>query len=631
MLRSATLFAAILFGPATVSAQQSDHWAFRPLARPAAGNRALRTATTETDRYTLARRLYFDLLGLPPTPAQLVAFVNDLRPDAYERLVERLLASPHFGERWGRHWLDAAGYVDVVGGDNDAATVKLGQRKWLYRDWVIRAFNDDRPFDQFLIDQIAGDELCDWRNAKEYTPAVREKLVATGFLRVAADDTDENELNTLDIRHGVLQRTAETLASNLFGLTFNCAKCHDHKYEPISQRDYYRLIAVLQPAFNPAKWLQPKDRLLDELPAEVRKRNAELARQQEAREVLGKTLSKLGLAKTAEALGREAKDLAGQRRPTSPIHAVYDNGAPTPTHLLKRGDYLMPGDEVRPGFPHALCTSESAAEMTPAPASGSSGRRLALAKWLTAPGTPAEALVLRVRVNRVWRHLFGKGLVEPDNFGVTGSAPVQPELLEWLAYEFRDNGQRLKPLIRLLVTSRLYRQAARSPRRIESEAVRDALLCVGGNLDVRIGSEPLPAEARPDGALVVKGDGSAATSRRSVYVLTRRNYHPTLLGVFDQPTVATNCTGRQPSAVVLQSLTMLNDAFVREQAERFAKRVRAEAGVEASRQIEDAFLIALSRPPRAQEIEWCRDFLARRGLPILCHTLLNTSEFLYIP
>src|SRR5262249_25192631 len=213
----------------------------------------------------------------------------------------------------------------------------------------------------------------------------------------------------------------------------NCAKCHDHKYEPIAQRDYYRLIAVLQPAFNPAKWLKPKDRLLDELPADVQKRNAELARQQESREHVAKSLGKLGFAKTTESLTREAKELATQRRPAMPIHAVYDNGLATPTHLLKRGDHLMPGDEVRPGFPRILCASESAAAMHPAATAGSSGRRLALATWLTAPGTPAEGLLLRVRVNRVWRHLFGKGLVEPDNFGVTGPAPARPELLEWLA------------------------------------------------------------------------------------------------------------------------------------------------------------------------------------------------------
>jgi hypothetical protein len=617
---------------AAAHAEEHVHWSFRPQTRPAGGDGALRAAEhPEADRYTLARRLYFDLLGLPPTSAEITAFVEDARPDAYERLVDRLLASPHFGERWGRHWLDAAGYVDVVGGDNDAGTVKLGQRKWLYRDWVIRAFNEDRSFDQFLIDQIAGDELCDWRGAKEYTPAARKRLIATGFLRVAADDTDENELNTLDIRHGVLQRTAETLASNLLALTFNCAKCHDHKYEPISQRDYYRLIAVLQPAFNPAKWLQPKDRLLDELPADVRKQNAELALQQEPREQLAKTLGKLGLPKTAEALGREAKDFANKRRPALPIHAVYDVSAPTPTHLLKRGDHLAPGEEVGHGFLRVLCASESAAEMAPPAVVGSSGRRLALAKWLTAPGTPAAGLVLRVRVNRVWRHLFGKGLVEPDNFGVTGPGPSRPELLEWLAAEFRDNGQRLKPLLRLLVTSAAYWQVARQPRRLESESIRDAMLVAGDSVDPRVGGEPVPAESRSDGSMIVRGDGTAPASRRSIYALWRRNYHPTILNVFDQPTVATNCTGRQPSAVVLQSLTMLNDAFVREQAERFAKRVRAESANDRGRQVELAFLIALSRPPRPSEAELCRDFLARRGLALLCHTLLNTSEFLYVP
>ncbi len=226
------------------------------------------------DQPTLLRRAYLDLLGLPPTPAQIDAFASDLRSDAYERLLDRLLASPHFGERWGRHWLDAAGYSDITGGDNDAGIIKLSDGKWKYRDYVVRSFNQDKPLDRFLVEQLAGDELVDWRNAQQFTPEIEELLVATGYLRGAADDTDEKELNTPDITNGVLQRTSEVVANSLLGLTVGCAKCHDHKYEPIPQRDYYALLATFTPIFNTAAWVPPKDRALADIaPAPKPRRN----------------------------------------------------------------------------------------------------------------------------------------------------------------------------------------------------------------------------------------------------------------------------------------------------------------------------------------------------------------------
>jgi hypothetical protein len=670
------------------------HWAFRTLARPPVpavqdGGR-VRTAVDayvlagleargltfapEADRRTLVRRLALDLTGLPPAPEEVEAFCADARPDAYESLVDRLLASPHFGERWGRHWLDNAGYVDVTGGDNDAATVKLGASKWRYRDWVIDAFNADLPFDRFLTEQLAGDELLDWRAARSFTPEMRRLLVATGFLRVSADDTDENELNTLDIRHGVLQRTGEILAGNLLGLTLNCARCHDHKYEPLTQRDYYRWLALLQPAFNPDAWLQPKARLLpavpaaekaaiDKLNADIDRHVADLARQIE-------TLRKKGAAQTAADkaraadLERQAAECKARRRGWDTLQAVYDTGPPGPTHLLLRGNHLRPGPEVPPGFPTVLGGGEPGDSK---PAGASSGRRLALAKWLTDWRSPAGALVLRVRVNRVWAHLFGKGLVETtDNLGLTGARPTHPELLEWLAGTYASEGGRLKPLLRVLVTSSVYRQSSRTEdtaarrvdpdnrllgrmrlRRLESEAVRDSLLAVSGRLDRTAGGPPVAVDPRPDGSFVVR-DGSGA-NRRSLYLLARRNYHPTILGVFDQPVLTTQCTGRTPSAVVLQPLTMLNDPFVRTQAEALAGRLAPAAPAGSPEGLIDAaFRTVLGRPPRPAETAWCADFLrqqetedrarglapaqaSRQGVNHLAHVLLNTSEFLYVP
>ncbi len=703
----------------------------------------------QADRLTLLRRACYDLVGLPPTPEQIDAFAADNRPDAYERLLDQLLASPHFGERWGRHWLDAAGYSDITGGDNDAAIIKLSDGKWKYRDWVVRAFNEDRSYERFLIDQLAGDEVVDWRNARPFTPEILDRLIATGFLRNAADDTDEKELTTQDILHGILQRTSEVVANNLLGLTLGCAKCHDHKYEPIAQQDYYRLLAAFSPTYNPAAWLPPKQRALADISpgekADAEKHNVELDRaigeltrqrgeiQRPGREsIFERKLASVPEAIRADvkpaiqtaadkrsevqkyladkfqpslgasddevltALGDGEKRQIGEfdqrivalkptHRAWGTIQAAYDAGPPPTTHLLRRGNHETPGPAVDPGFIAVLCSKEPAAASglvtaplyasTCKPAGPTSGRRLALARWLTDWNSPAGGLAARVFVNRVWQHLFGRGIVETsENLGLSGAAPSHAELLEWLTCHFVAEGRQVKPLIKLLMTSGVYRQASRQTgaagdattaesdpanrllthmplRRLEAEIVRDAILSVSGQLDLALGGPPVPVEVRADGMVVIPDKNlptPGAKSRRSVYVLARRNYHLSMLNVFDQPTMATNCPNRQQSAVVLQSLAMLNDAFVLEQADRFAARVRAAAGAEAVRQIELAFRIALAREPSAREIAWSQELLAgqiaecakanlpgdqvaQQALAHLCHMLLNANEFLYVP
>ncbi|MCH7729542.1 MAG: DUF1549 domain-containing protein, partial [Planctomycetes bacterium] len=453
----------------------------------------------EAGRTTLARRAWFDLIGLPPSPSELTEFLEDKRPDAYERLVSRLLDSPHFGERWGRHWLDAAGYVDVYGSDNDAATIKTLAGKWRYRDYVVQSFNQDKPFDRFLVEQLAGDELFDWRSAKSFTPEMRDALIATGFLLCAADSTGSPELNTPDIRHRVLQVTGEIVASNLLALTVNCAKCHNHKYEAIPQIDYYRWMAVFSPAFNPQRWVI--------------------------------------------ATGHEVKDPS-----LGKIQVVYEHHPPSPTFLLRRGNHLKPGTEVHPGLLTVLSEGEKGERLEQEGGSKllhdsssreeprhddserrptvvvklprtsalkqSSGRRLALARELTNPRTRASALMARVMVNRIWQHLFGKGIVATsENFGVSGAPPTHPELLEWLAAEWIEGGWRTKPLIRRIMTSRAYRQSSirgvgtaskdnsaadsvdpdnslywrMSLRRLEAEAIRDSILTASGKLDASLG------------------------------------------------------------------------------------------------------------------------------------------------
>jgi hypothetical protein len=551
-------------------------------------------------------------------------------------------------------------------------TVKIGDGKWRYRDYVIRAFNDDMPFDRFLTEQLAGDELDDWRNAETLTPPMRDRLIATGFLRTAPDNTDEMEINKAREHHFILQQTGEVVVNNLLAMTLQCAKCHDHKFEPVSQREYYRILAIFNPAFSTKKWLQPKERAVSDVsPAEkaaIDKNNADIDRQ-------------IKELKAGKGNDKQIAELSAKRRSFGAIQAVYDVGPPPPTFLLKRGNYETPGAEVTPGF------LEVFGELpTSKPAGATSGRRLALAKALTDPQSPATALVARVQVNRIWLHLFGRGLVEtPDNFGKSGARPTHPELLEWLSARFLDE-RRFKPLIRLLMTSSVYRQSSigepspvrgRLPlagdkadpdnhllwkmrlRRLESESIRDAVLSVSGRLDPAMGGPPILLENQPDGMVIVKRQGQPTPTsqyRRSIYLLSRRAYHPTFLDVFDQPLLPANCVERKTSSAVTQSLTMLNDSFMRERAEDFARRVAKllpsppgrGVGGEGRARIDLAFRIALGRAPKAKEIELSVGLLQRqeeryrtaktpaeqashRALVDLCHMLMNTNEFLYVP
>ncbi len=702
----------------------------------------------DADDDTLARRAYLDLLGLPPSLEEVDAFLADGRPDAFDRLVDRLLASPHHGERWGRHWLDVAGYVDTVGFDTDATNIILSEGKWRYRDYVIRAFNEDRPYHRFLMEQIAGDELYDWRKARRLTPAMREALIATGYLRTARDLTHEDVGVIPQNFHGIANDTIEIVGTGLLGLTIHCARCHGHKFDPIPQEDYYRLKAIFTPAYNPRAWLpviptetNRRDRgLPDASPAElaeIERHNADVDRRFEgvaraigalrrprADRLFEARLSALPESIRAEAraavrtaadgLDERQKDLArkygaaltvkpeevaarlspaereaaraledrieaneSSRRKPGKIQALYDVGAPPRTHLLVRGGEQSPGPEVQPGFLRVLCRSDAGALVaSPPPYDGTTGRRLALARWLTDPESPASALVARVIVNRIWKNLFGRGLVPtPDNFGAQGQPPTHAELLEWLSCELVEGGWRVKPLIRLLMTSSAYRQAsyheetaatsAADPesldpanellwhmrlRRLESEVVRDAILAVSGDLNRAAGGPPVPIIARPDGLVQVAQDKLADPAdryRRSIYLTSRRAYNVSILTAFDQPLVATNCVERKASAVPLQSLFMLNDGFLAEQAEHFARRVERIGPPSPEPRIDLAFRLALVRRPVADERETCRELLdrderrflesgmgrdaaAHQALVQLCRTLFNTSEFLYV-
>jgi len=482
------------------------------------------TYSPEAERATYIRRAYFDLIGLPPTPEALIKFVADPRPDAYERLIDELLASPHYGERWGRHWLDAAGYVDNRLYDGDAATVYVNEGIWRYRDYVVRSFNADKPFDRFIVEQLAGDELVDWRNVPEYDDGIRDLLIATGYLRSVEDHTSEPQYG-IDKRYEVLFAIVDTVSTSLLGLTMDCCRCHNHKYDPLPQRDYYRLLAAFEPALNPRDWKRPQERYLHDVSAAeqaaIEQHNAEVDRQ--VQEVEGaiqqiyephrqrlrderlaalpddkREETRLALAtpagersdpqrKVVELFEREAPvsqeqiealfdeeeraqvagrrqrqaELNAQRQSSGVIQALWDVGPPPATRLLRRGNAFAPGAIVTAGHPAVLSPDGYEAPLaTPADAQGATSGAR-MALARWITG-PTNPLTARVIVNRVWHHHFGRGLVLTlGNFGRAGAPPSHPELLDWLALDFQEHGWSIKRLHRQIMLSTAYRQVSR--------------------------------------------------------------------------------------------------------------------------------------------------------------------------
>ncbi|MBI5759110.1 MAG: PSD1 domain-containing protein, partial [Planctomycetales bacterium] len=549
----------------------------------------------EADRLTLLRRVAFDLTGLPPEPAEVEAFLADDTPNAYEKLIDRLLASPRYGERWGRHWLDVAGYSDCEGRREQHLPRPFA---WRYRDYVIRSFNADKPYDRFLLEQLAGDELADYEHTPEITQEIEDNLVATAFLRMAPDPTWANLTGFVPDRLEVMADAIDVLGSGVMGLTFKCARCHSHKFDPIPQRDYYRLVALFKGAYDEHDWLKPEinsyggavsagpgERYLPFVTTSERQRwrdhNAKIQQEVDALKAGPQTPDTDKMIKDAEA-----------RRLTEPrIMALWDRGEPSPTYIYRRGDYLTSGLLVHAGSPAVLTDVKTPFEIKPPwPGAKSTGRRLAFARWLTHPDQPLTA---RVMVNRIWKHHFGHGLVRSlGNFGKHGDPPTHPELLDWLAQEFVRQGWSLKAMHRLMMTSNTYRQASRVEsqelrderevqtsrlstldsrftldpdnrllsrmplRRMEAEVLRDTLLLVSGQLnETRFG---------PADPVQVRGDGLVLSSkRRSIYVQQLRKQLPTLLESFDLPAMNPNCLERMDSLVAPQALHLLNDTTVR--------------------------------------------------------------------
>jgi mono/diheme cytochrome c family protein len=603
----------------------------------------------EADPLTLLRRASFDLTGLPPTPAEVQAFLGDRSPDAYEKMIDRLLASPRYGERWGRIWLDLAGYADSEGKrEQDLPR----PHAWRYRDYVIRSFNADKPYDRFLLEQLAGDELADYEKAPEITAEIYDNLVATGFLRMAPDATWANITGYLPERVEVIADELDVLGSAVMGLTVKCARCHSHKFDPIPQRDYYRLVAVFKGAYDEYDWLKP----------DVRPGLGPVSQ-----DTLGGRLLPYVSATERKEWERRVHTSQARAQLKPQIQALWDRGEPSPTYIYRRGDPATPSSLVGPGVPSVLTDGKTPFDVkAPWPGAEKTGRRLAFARWLTRPEQPLTA---RVIVNRLWKHHFGAGIVKTlANFGKTGATPTHPELLDWLAGELIHQHWSLKALHKLMMTSATYRQASavtpenekldpdnrlysRMPLvRLDAEAVYDTLLFVAGRLDETRFGPGDPVQSRPDG--LVTPAGTERGWRRLIYVQQLRKQIPTHLETFDYPQMNPNCIERRDSTVPTQALLLMNNGMVQQLAEQFARRVLRQAGADPRKQVDRVYLLALGRYPSDEELHLgldsvCRlarlwaeqrtgsgqpdpDSVALKALTAYCHAIMNSAGFLYV-
>ena len=628
----------------------------------------------EADRFSLLKRVTLDLTGLPPSPDEAEQFLTDDAPDAFERLLDRLLTSPHYGERWGRHWLDVAGYADSEG-DGSVDTVRPYIYK--YRDYVIRSLNADKPIDQFIVEQLAGDELATPPYAN-MMPEQIELLVATGFLRMAADPTASGQGEPETSRNQVVADTIKIVSSSLLGLSVGCAQCHDHRYDPIPQADYFRLRAIFQPALDPQGWVNPRDRVIslytDEdrakaaaIEAEAVKLQADVnaKRQKFIDEAFDKEIEKhpaeqrdalrtafkmptdkrtdeqktlvantpsLNInggnlyqynAAAAEELKKDEAGVAAKRaeKKIEDFISVLKEpgGEPRPTHIFHRGDHRQPLAVVKPADLEIAAPAGQRFQIEDDDKTiPSSGRRLAWARHLTNGSHP---LVGRVLANQVWLHHFGRGIVDtPGEFGMLGTRPTHPELLDWLGCEvfsvqfslFSQTGaggdvtvflpehrtqntenssppRSFKRIHRAIMSSAVYRQSSRHSaeaamkdadgamysrfpvRRLEAEIVRDRALAVAGRLNDTLFGPPVEVMEDFAGQVHVKDD----SPRRSVYIQARRTKPVSLLAAFDAPVMTLNCDRRPSSTVAPQSLMLMNGDFFLAQAEHLARRVRA--------------------------------------------------------
>ena len=639
------------------------------------------------DKTVLLRRAYYDLIGLPPTPAEVRAFLEDDSPLAFERVVDRLLASPQYGVRWGRHWLDLVRYAETNSYERDADKPFV----WRYRDYVIESFNADKPYDQFIREQLAGDE---------YLPVTRPARVATGFYRLGI--WDDEPVDRQQALYDDLDDIVTTVSQTFLGINIGCARCHDHKIDPVPQADYYRFLAF----FNGITRYGVRDRAsvarnsLRPLAgdAEVASHNRQVADYRRRLRKISERLAaieapvkadfapveheefkhrqhRLALLKKRvprllspqrfaeyERLCRDREQL--ERHPPKALEqalCVTEIGSqPRETFVLIRGNVHAKGKRVEPGFP-AMLGNDAVGEIPPA--RHSSGRRRALAEWIASPQNPLTA---RVIVNRLWHYHFGRGIVAtPSDFGFGGADPTHPELLDYLAAELIRGGWRLKRLHRMIMLSAAYQRASVGnrqaeqvdpgnrtwwrflPRRLDAESIRDSLLAVTGELNlelsgpsiyVPIPKEVLAGQSRPGSGWGTSPPGQAA--RRSIFIHLKRSLVPPMLATFDGADTDASCPRRYVSTQPTQALLMLNSRFAQDRSRAFAESLRREAGADVRRQVRLGLWRVLQRPPRTDEVvrgtNLIERLVARHGvspdkaLEYYCLVLLNLNELFYL-
>ncbi|MDG2125148.1 MAG: PSD1 and planctomycete cytochrome C domain-containing protein, partial [Verrucomicrobiales bacterium] len=642
-------------------------------------------AAPAADRRTLLRRVTFDLTGLPPAAEEIAAFLADEGEGAFGEVVERLLASEAFGERWGRHWMDVARYAESSGKEVNLSYPQA----WRYRNWVIEAFNADKPFDEFLKEQVAGDLMVVGDGVE--TEEEANQVVATGFL--ALGPKSHNEGNVRQFTADMIDEQIDTLTKSVLGTTVACARCHDHKFDPIPMEDYYALAGIFgssdtyfgtvvqQGNRRGGELIWVPGAKVDTTPGagisrrEVKELEAQLATARErqrdlfaaAREARagGKVLEtrqQQQFQRVRSEVGILEGKLAAvddEGRPHPYAMGMWDPKRPTDARLLLRGEIDQPAQRVPRGMVQVLNTTNP-----PAMPRGESGRR-ELAEWLASEDNPLTA---RVMVNRAWHWLFGRGLVRTvDNFGATGEKPSHPELLDWLAVEFMENGWSVKRLVREIVMSEAYRRSSEfdeasfqidpenqyvwrmSKRRLEAEAIRDAMLAVSGRLDreAPVGS----AVARVGDGIVgrrqVQVDTGGGGTKRSVYLPVVRGDVQTALEVFDfaEPSLVTG--DRDVTTVPSQALYLMNSEFVQQQAAGLAQRLRDESG--QGRMVKDAFELVYGREPTVEEVRKTRAYFQRftteagrakkpaskkaamgMAMESFCQALLGSAEFRYL-
>jgi hypothetical protein len=729
MLRSLAVFVPLLLAAGLVTARAAEPaapkkdaetwWSLKPIVKPAppavpSGKYADWPRTPidrfvlaklmekglapapSADRRTLLRRVTFDLIGLPPTPEEIDAFLRDDSPDAYEKVVERLLASPHYGERWARHWMDVAHYAETHGHDQD----RPRPHAWPYRDYLIRSFNADKPYARFVQEQLAGDVLF---------PGDPDAIVAMGFL--ATGPWDESSLR--DIREDTIDRQiaryldrddmVTTAMSTFVSTTAHCARCHDHKFDPIPQKDYYGLQTVFA-------GVDKAERAYDTDP-KLRAKRKQLAAEKTRLNSLRGTAdpSLLAPAVQAEAAAWEKNVLIGrafasvtgagallaavtimqalpvdkrtdkQRAelalhfleqkldrqiaalpPPQLVYAAASDfkpdgsfkpaGKPRPVHVLKRGDINKPGDLAKPGALECVPGLEAHFRLARPDDEGS--RRAALARWMS---DPKNMLTWRSIVNRVWHYHFGKGIVDtPGDFGRMGSRPTHPELLDWLAADFRQHGGSLKHLHRLIVTSAAYRQSSRhephfaeidndnrylwrmSRTRLDAEEVRDAVLLAAGRLDRTMGGPSVKQFNMSPGIHVTPNVDYQGfdvdrpeIERRAVYRFVFRTLPDPFMEALDCPDASQLTPARNVSVTAPQALALLNDKFMVRMSEHLAARA-TKAGADLPARVSAVYRFALGRQPTAQESALLAEYAKKHGLANLCRMVLNCNEFVFV-